>query len=192
MNRPATTRQRSINAVKSAKSVVQFCKTFKPSWEIGKIIYKTVIAPAMQYGTKVSTITKRSRLQLAKYEKLILKDIWNNCRDKKRRFNIKKELNGKTINRRVRVARINYYGHVIRRPNMHPLKSAYKFKFCFKKEGRPSFTWKDSLRQDLRRYRGMTRQDWKELANDREKLKKKAEEIYKDSCSEISSGEESV
>lgn len=191
LNRPATTRQRSINAIKSAKNIVQFCKTFKPSWDIGKLIYKTVIAPAIQYGTKVSTLTKRSRLQLAKYEKLILKDIWNNCRVVKRKFNVRKEMSGKTINRRVRVARLNYYGHIIRRPNKHPLKSAFKFKFCFKKEGRPSFTWKDTLQQDFSRYRDMTNSKWKELATDREKLKKKAEEIYKDSNSEISDGEDS-
>lgn len=80
---------------------------------------------------------------------------------------------------------------IMSRPNKHPLKSAFKFKFCFKKEGRPSFTWKDTLQQDFSRYRDMTNSKWKELATDREKLKKKAEEIYKDSNSEISDGEDS-
>lgn len=99
-------------------------------------------------------------------------------------------MNGKTINRRIRVGRINYYGHIKRRPQNHPLKIAYRFKFSRKKEGRPSFTWKDSLNRDLGRYRGISKDEWKAFAKDKDKLKQKAEEIYKQEESEISDGEE--
>lgn len=151
-----------------------------------------VIAPAILYGTKVSTLTKRSRKQLAKYEKIIVKSIWHHCtKENDNKLNIRKELNGKTINRKIRVGRISYYGHIKRRPQNHPLKMAYRFKFNKKKEGRPSYTWKDSLKQDLDRYRNISKEEWKSLANDKHKLKQKAEEIYKQEESENSDGEDS-
>ncbi|XP_058827778.1 uncharacterized protein LOC131687699 [Topomyia yanbarensis] len=191
LDRPATVRHRCVNAVKAAKVVVEFCKKFKPAWEIGRLIYNTVIAPAMLYGTKVSTLTKRSRQQLAKYEKLIVKDIWMNCRKcDNRKLNVRKELNGKTINRRVRVGRLKYYGHIIRRNNKHPLKLAYKMEFEKKKEGRPSYTWKDSLTQDFNKFNEIGGKQWEDLAKDKMKLKQKVEEIYKMEDSEISDGEE--
>lgn len=188
LNRRATTRQRCINATKASKVVVDFCRKFKPPWDIGKLIYKTVIAPAMTYGTKVATLTKRNRLQLSRYEKMIIKDIWRHCRkERKRKINVRKELTGRTINRRIRVGRIKYYGHIMRRESNHPLKLAYKLKFKKKKKGRPSFTWKKSLKMDLQRYD--ININWQQLAKDKEKLKRKAEEIYKNESSEISDGD---
>lgn len=189
LNRPATARARCINALKTAKMVIEFCKKFKPPWDIGRLIYNTVIAPAILYGTKVATLTKRSRMQLDKYEKLIIREIWANCRKKDSdKLNIRKELAGRTINRRVRVGRINYYGHIRRRDERHPLNIAFRLKCKKRKEGRPSFTWLDSLKQDLGRYRNITEEEWEVLVNDKIKLKKKAEEIYKMEDSEISDG----
>lgn len=190
LNRPATTRQRCVSAVKTTKLVVEFCRKFKPSWEIGKLIYKTVIAPAILYGTKVSTLTKRSRVQLARYEKLLLKDIWNNCRREEGvKFNVRKLLDGKTMNRRVRVTRIGFVAHIERRPQGHPLRLALYLEFDRKKEGRPSFTFRKSAEEDLARYRDMVPNDWPILFKDKTKLKKKTEVIYEYSESEISDGE---
>lgn len=91
LNRPATVKQRGVNAVKASRVVIDFCKQFKPSWNIGKLMYNTVIAPAIIYGTKVSTLTKRSRQQIAKYEKMIVKSIWQNCRkENNNKLNIRK------------------------------------------------------------------------------------------------------
>lgn len=129
---------------------------------------------------------------MGNYEKLILRSIYNHCKKPHNtKFNARKLLNGKTINRRVRVVRINYYGHILRRAENHPIRLAYKLKFKKKKEGRPSITWKNSLEKDLNRYGEIDRETWKQLANDREKMKKTAEEIYKETLSEISDGESS-
>lgn len=192
LDRKATNRQRCVNAYRTGRSVIEFCKSFKPSWELGKLIYKTVLAPAITYGTKVAVLTKKSRIGMANYEKLILRSIYNHCRRPQNiRFNARKLLDGKTINRRVRVGRISYYGHILRREKNHPIRLAYRLNFKKKKEGRPSFTWKDSLEKDLNRYSEVDREEWKQLAEDRDKLKKKAEEIYKETFSEISEGESS-
>lgn len=192
LNRPATTKKRCVNAMKAAKTIIDFCKNYRPSWQIGRIMYNTVIAPSILYGTKTATLTKRSRQQLARYEKQIIREIWAHCRkNPTTKLNIREQLKGKTINRRVRVNRIAYYGHISRREKAHPLKSAFELSFHNKKEGRPSYTWKDSLLQDLSKYDGVSINDWNELLKDKHKLKQKAEEIYNNSESEITSGEDS-
>lgn len=189
LDRPSTTRQRCMNAVRVSKTVIEFCKMFKPPLEIGLLIYNTVIAPSLLYGTKVATLTKRSRLQLAKYEKLIVKDIWNNCvRKDNEKFNLVKLLRGRTINRRVRVSRLCYYGHILRREYNHPLKLSFHYKLGWRKKGRPSFTWLVSLKHDKERYVDV---DWEDLALDKIKLKHRSEGIYNESESEISNLEDS-
>lgn len=153
-------------------------------------MYKTVIGPSLLYGTKVSVLTKKSRVSIANYEKLILRNIYQYCRKPKNlKFNARKLLDGKTINRRIRVGRISYFGHVMRRERNHPLKLAFKLNHRKKKEGRPSQTWLKSLEQDFLKYENMNRDSFEELSKDREKLKSKLDEIYKKEDSEISDGE---
>lgn len=76
----------------------------------------------------------------------------------------------------------------MRREQNHPIRLAFKLNFKRKKEGRPSFTWKNSLEQDLNRYHGMEKRDWKLLVKEKDKIKAKAEEIFKEEKSEISDG----
>lgn len=52
--------------VKASKVVIEFCKQFKLSWEIGKLIYNTVIAPAILYGIKVLILTKKEQTAIGK------------------------------------------------------------------------------------------------------------------------------
>lgn len=192
LNRKMTNRERCNNALRTSRMIVDFCKKFHPSWELGKIMYKTVIASSLLHGTKVAVLTKESRISLGNYEKLILRNIYNQCKKKNMtKFNAKKLLDGKTINRRARVGRISYYGHIMRREQNHPIRLALNLKFNKKKEGRPSLTWKDSLDQDLGRYEDMTDSEWMLLARKKETIKIKAEEIYKEENSEISDGESS-
>lgn len=80
LNRKLTNRHRSINALKTSRLVVDFCTRFHPSWELGKLIYNTVLAPALLYGTTVAVLTKKNRVALANYEKNILRSIFNSCK----------------------------------------------------------------------------------------------------------------
>ena len=129
---------------------------------------------------------------MAGYEKSILKNIYNNCKKtKKVKFNVNKLLSGKTINRRARVGRLCYYGHIMRRERNHPLRKALRLKCRKRKEGRPCLTWTDSLKQDLNKYENMERENWKRLTTDKSEMKRKAEEIYNNESSEISEGESS-
>ena len=56
LDRPMTTRMRCRNTVKTSRAVMEFLKKRKPSWELGRLIYETVLAPAMLYGTQTSIL----------------------------------------------------------------------------------------------------------------------------------------
>lgn len=59
LNRKLTNKDRCKNTLKTSRMIVDFCKKFRPSWELGKLMYKTVLAPALLYGTKVAVLTKK-------------------------------------------------------------------------------------------------------------------------------------
>lgn len=180
LDRPQTTRKRCVQAIGSSKVVIEFLRRYKPTWKLAKLIYKTVISPAITYGLKAAALVKRNRKSISKYEMQILKEMLKYCRDRpKGRIKLSRLLDGKTAVKKVRVMRINYWGHIQRRQSGHPLKVAQKLKYGKKKIGRPAKTWNDSVEEDKNKISGLVEEDWIELAKDKEKLKAKAEEIYK-------------
>lgn len=113
------------------------------------------------------------------------------CRDRPRgRVKLSRLLEGKTAVKKIRVMRINYWGHIQRRPPGHPLKIAQQIKYEKKKRGRPAKTWNDSVIEDKQMIQGISEEEWIELAKDKEKLKGKAEEIYRIEGSEEESESE--
>lgn len=87
-------------------------------------------------------------------------------------------LNGKTITKKIKIARIKYWGHIQRRGSDHLLQLALKFKNVGKKKiGRPCFTWRDSLKKDMESYT-FTKRDWHAIAENKELLKIVTEELY--------------
>lgn len=102
--------------------------------------------------------------------------------------NIRSFLDGKTVNRRVRVMRASYFGHVQRRPESHLLQHAFRYRASKKKVGRPCLTWLDSLRQDRQKY-SYHYDEWLEAAKDKSDIKKMAETIY-ETCENDSSQDE--
>lgn len=180
LDRPQTTRKRCKQAIGSSKIIIEFLRRYKPSWKLAKLIYKTVISPSITYGLKAAALVKRNRRSISKYEMQIIKEILKYCRDKPRgRVKLSKLLDGKTAVKKIRVMRIKYWGHIQRRQQGHPLKVAQAMKYDKKKTGRPAKTWNDSVSEDKNIIPGILEEDWIELAKDKEKLKAKAEEIYK-------------
>lgn len=80
LDRPLTTRTRCRNTVKMSKAVMDFLKKHNPSWDIGRLIYDTVLAPAMLYGTQTAVLTKHSRTSLLNYERQIVREMAALCR----------------------------------------------------------------------------------------------------------------
>lgn len=180
LDRPQTTRKRCMLAINSSKIIIEFIRRYKPPWELSKLIYKTVISPAITYGLKAAALIKRNRKSISKYELQILKEMLRYSRNRpKGRITVSGLLDGKSAVKKVRVMRISYWGHIERRPVGHPLKIAKKLKFPWKKRGRPAKTWNISLKEDKEKLPEITEEKWLELVKDKEKLKKQAEEIYK-------------
>lgn len=139
LNRPLVTRQRCHNSVLASKTILKFLQKYKPSWELGKMMYKTIIEPSMTYGTKSTTLTKRNRLSVSRYEKNILREIKENCRLSGNCTKVKRLLNGKTVTKRIKAGRVRFFAHIMRRQNDHPLKLAYNYKLEKKKNWKTKY-----------------------------------------------------
>lgn len=183
--RPLTTRIRCSSTMKIAKMVIAFCKRYKPTWRLGKLMYKTVILPSMIYGFKTATILKRNRLSITRFENQIVREIWDSCRDRpSSSLSVSQLLDGKTAVKIIRILKICYWAHIQRRDSLHPLKLAANLCLNKKKKGRPSFTWRDSIIEVFKHYPEWVESDWIGFANDKNLVKRKAEHIYLIECSE--------
>lgn len=146
-------------------------------WQIARLLYKMVIEPSMTYGLKCAALTKANRSKLRRYERLILRDMINNAGSKPGPIKIHDLLEGKTVTKRIKCLRLCYYGHILRRPAPHLLHSAYRHKAQKLKVGRPCFTWKNTLNQDMKYY-DKNPTEWSELASDKSKYVTAAQKIY--------------
>lgn len=179
LERPKTVRTRCRNSIKVARAVMAFLKKYKPSWQLGRLIYETVIAPAMLYGTQVAVLTKYSRKSLRGYERQIVSAMASLCRDEGHaNKTISRLLQKRRITKKVRMYQMRWWGHVRRRPPTHPTRLAARLKAVKLRSCRPGFTSRDSVRQNIERYGDLTYEEWKDLAMDREKFQQKLMEIY--------------
>lgn len=143
-----------------------------------KLLYKMVIEPTMTYGLKCAALTKANRSKLRRYERMILRDMLDNAGPAHMYSKIHDILDGKTITKRIKCLRMCYYGHILRRRDPHLLHAAYKHEAKNRKIGRPIYTWKNSLQQDMEYYK-KSPSEWIELATDKKELISAAREIYK-------------
>ena len=79
LDRPLTVRARCRNTVRISKTIMDFLRKRKPSWELGRLIYETVLAPSMLYGTQTAILTKYSRTSLRNYERQIVREMAAHC-----------------------------------------------------------------------------------------------------------------
>ncbi|GBP98114.1 hypothetical protein EVAR_69396_1 [Eumeta japonica] len=131
---------------------------------------------SMTYGLNVVALTKSNRTRLRQYEREILKDMLQAARNQPK-LKTQEILEGKTITKIIKVRRICYYGHLLRRDQPHILNSALRYTTTERKVGRPIYTWEDSLRQDLN-YHNRNQEEWDTLAQNKMEMKKAADELY--------------
>lgn len=189
LERPMTTRTRCRNAVRVSRAVMDFLKKYTPSWELGRIIYESVIAPSMIYGTQVSVLTKYSRKSLRGYEKQIVRNFAGLCRVSdgfSATSSVNRLLNKKRITKKVRVYQMRWWGHVRRRDRSHPLRCAARLRPERLRSCRPSFTWWNSIQQTMQRYGNFGYEEWKNLALDKDRFNQKLNEIYDQDESDFS------
>lgn len=89
-----------------------------------------------------------------------------------------KWLKGKTINNKIRINRLGYYGHILRSDDKGLLKTAMEHKIPMQKKlGRPAFTWRTCIRQDIDRS-GIHISDWQAAARNRKAYKAMTKSQY--------------
>lgn len=87
-------------------------------------------------------------------------------------------LNNVTINNKIRTARLNFFGHVIRSNQGGILKNALEYKIPKpKKVGKPAYSWRNCIWQDIERS-GIPIEGWHEAALDKQKLKNLTKSLY--------------
>jgi hypothetical protein len=175
LDRKLTTRKRSKDAVVASKIILDFLKERKPSVKMGTMLYETVIAPAMVYGTQASVLTKRSRKSLRRYQKQIFGQIKALCKPE---TNANSSCEPKSITKWISALQLRYWGHIVRRPDNHLLKLAAEYKLPYKKRGRPAFTWWDTIAQNMWRFENMSADDWYNIVDNKEELEKTIQEIH--------------
>lgn len=87
-------------------------------------------------------------------------------------------LDNKTINNKIRTARLNFFGHVIRSNSGGILKTALEYKIpAPKKRGKPAYSWRNCIWQDIERS-GIPLEEWHETATDKTKMKLATKSLY--------------
>ncbi|GBP32939.1 hypothetical protein EVAR_20117_1 [Eumeta japonica] len=135
-----------------------------------------VISSSITYGLNVVALTKSNRTRLRQYKREILKDMLPAARNQPK-LKTQEILKGKTIIKTIKVRRICYYGHLLRRDQPHILNFILRCTTTERKVGCPIYTWKDSLRQDFR-YHNKNQEEWATIAQNKTEMKKAADELY--------------
>lgn len=177
LSRGDTIRKRCGLSKGIGMNLANFVRQFNITDEVVKMMYNTVIFPTMVFGLRGVALTKSNRSKLRRYERDIIVAMRRNSRKTQSDKTVQEFLAGKTVNRRIRVLRSSYYGHVQRRPRNHLLQHAFRYQPGIRKVGRPCITWLDSLRQDRNKY-PYDYSEWLAAAEDKAEIKGMAETIY--------------
>ncbi|EYB92481.1 hypothetical protein Y032_0193g1392 [Ancylostoma ceylanicum] len=128
-------------------------------------IYRTVVRPAMMYGSECWPMTKAHERMLNTTEMRMLR--WA-CgftrRDKVCNEDIRTLMQTAPIQQKLRAQRLRWFGHVMRRSPLHPTRQALEMEVTGKRpRGAPKKRWKDTVCKDMREL-GVT----KDAAQDRD------------------------
>lgn len=188
LNRPEAIRQRCLKATRVSKIILPFLRKNKPPWGIVRRIYATVIIPTATFGLSAISLTSQNRRSLRRFERKTVKE-WLEACGLEKHISTRKLLRNRTITKKIRVHRIMYWGHIMRRKDNHLLHVAYNFESKGpKRKCRPCDTWHQSLDKDLASF-GKTRQDYEGLLQDKALLRKEVYKLY--ALPEASDSEES-
>ncbi|EYB91138.1 hypothetical protein Y032_0210g2149 [Ancylostoma ceylanicum] len=123
-------------------------------------IYRTVVRPAMMYGSECWPVTKAHERMLNTAEMRMLR--WA-CgltrRDKVCNEDIRTMMQTAPIQRKLRAQRLRWFGHVMRRSPLHPTRQALEMEVTGKRpRGAPKKRWKDTVCKGMREL-GVTKDD---------------------------------
>jgi hypothetical protein len=115
-------------------------------------IYKTVVRPVALYGTECWPTTKKIQDMMHAMEMNMLRWSLGHTRlDKIRNEEIRKSMQVRPIQDKMRENRLRWYGHVHRSSSDSVARSAIDFSVTGKRpKGRPKARWTDTLASDMR------------------------------------------
>jgi hypothetical protein len=137
------------------------------------LIYKTLIKPIVMYGTECWVLTTKNELQLAVFERKVLRKIFGPIQDTDqwRRYN--EELHQlyvePNIVKWIRSVRLRWARHIVCMRESDPArKSTFDLLLGERTVERPKRRWIEEVERELK---GMGVKDWKRLALERDKWK---------------------
>jgi hypothetical protein len=113
--------------------------------------YRTAIRPAMLYGTECWPVKTQHTHRMKVAEMRMLRWICGHTiRDKIRNDVIRYKINVSPIDEKMRERRLQWFGHVMRRPTTAPVRRTETLvSEGRRRRGRPKKTWRETIRQDL-------------------------------------------
>ncbi|XGW19497.1 hypothetical protein V3C99_003389 [Haemonchus contortus] len=114
-------------------------------------VYRAVVRPTMLYGSECWPVSKFHEGQLHSAEMRMLRWAcgWTRL-DRVRNEDVRTAMQTAPIQLKMREQRLRWFGHVLRRPQSHPIREAMEFEAQGKRpRGAPKKRWRDVIKKDL-------------------------------------------
>jgi Reverse transcriptase (RNA-dependent DNA polymerase) len=162
------------------RSLYGLYSVFKSKWitaNTKKVIYKTVIRPAVMYGSETWTLTTKNQQALEVFERKVLRRIYGPTRDAmtgewRARYNqeLYQIFKDPIITNVIRSQRLRWTGHVLRMENPRMPKTSFiSTPDGTRPRGRPRRRYQDMLDDDMKTLKV---KNWRSVAVDRTEWKK--------------------
>jgi sorting nexin-29 len=174
-------KRRILAAQRAFFGVKHLLKSKRISRQAKVTMYKTLIRPVALYGSESWNMTGTDEHAIGVFERRILRVIFGPKRDGelfKSRSNMElyQIFNEADIVKRIKVNRLRWAGHVIRRPVEAPLNKVFKSDFLDGRRlrGRPKNSWKEAVDRDSI---ALGIGNWQSVASDRASYRQKLREV---------------
>ena len=129
------------------------------------MIYKSVVRPAMLYGSETWPMKKVQEKRLEVAEMRMLRWICGVTRkDKIRNEKIRGTTKVVEISKKMQERRLQWYGHLMRRDREYVCRRVMSMEVCGKRgRGRPRWRWLDGIKKDLKE-KGLTEEETQDRA----------------------------
>lgn len=174
--------KRRILAAQRAYFAVRHLLTSKKISRHAKLImYKSLIRPVALYGSESWNMTLADEQAVGVFERRILRTIFGpkkegelfKSRSNEELYQLFREAD---IVKRIKVNRLRWAGHVVRRPVEAPLNKVFKSDFVDGKRtrGRPKNSWREAVDKDSKEF-GI--RNWQKEAGDRAGFRRSLREV---------------
>ena len=174
-------KRRILAAQRAYFSVKHLLRSNKISRNAKIVMYKTLIRPVALYGSESWNMTLLDEHAIGVFERKVLRAIFGPKREgdlyrTRSNMELYQLYKGPDIIKSVKINRLRWAGHVIRRSENAPVLKIFKSDFMDGKRfrGRPKNTWKEAVDTDSAAFRI---KNWQKEARDRARYRRKLREV---------------